>query len=121
MALNHMIKPKKSSKRIITHIRAVRDIRPHGRIGPKLKRKLVISENKRPNKRTINNNNSRVKEAAGSRTSVRIRQVPVQDFTILELRSRAVSHSLIRVKIRNMGNKGQELMGCLLKSSAYLG
>ena len=120
MALNHMIKPKKSSKRIITHIRAVKDIKHHGKIGPKLKHKLVISENKRPNKRTINNN-SRVKEAAGSRTSVRIRQVPVQDFTILELRSRAVSHSLIRVKIRNMGNKGQELMGCLLKSSAYLG
>lgn len=117
MGLSHMVRPKRSSRRIITHIRAVKDTKPPGKIGPKLKRKLVINENKKPNKRTINK--TRVKEVAGSRTSVRMRRILAQDFIILELR-RAGSHSLIRAKVQNMGNRGQELMECLLRSSAYL-
>lgn len=99
MVPNHTIRPKRSSRRIIILIRVVKDTKPHGKIGPKLKRKLVISENRRLNKRT--NNKNRVKEVAGSRPSERIRQTPVRDSTTLE-QPRAANHNLIRVKILNM-------------------
>ena len=119
MVQNHMIKPKRSSRRIITLIRVVKDTKPHGKIGPKLKHKPVINGNKRPNKRT-NNNKSRAKEVAGSRPSVRIRQTRVQDFTIPEHLKEAANHNLIRVKIPNMGSKDQGLTGCLQRSLACL-
>ena len=103
MVRNLTIRPERSFRRITTPTRAVRGIKPPGKIGPKLKRKRVIKENRRPSKRTISN--SRVREEAGSAASARIRLTLVRDSTIPEL-PKVASHSSIRAKTPTMVDKG---------------